>query len=57
MDILDQKSNDELHISILAELAKASNELRCAKADLDKVTSRLSFLLAITNTLINRTED
>lgn len=56
-NILDSKTTDELHRSILAELAKTSNELRCAKTDLDKVSSRLSFLLAATNNLINRPKD
>ena len=56
-NILDSKTADELHRSILAELAKTSNELRCAKTDLDKVSSRLSFLLAATNNLINRKKD
>ena len=56
-NILDSKTADELHRSILAELAKTSNELRCAKADLEKVSSRLSFLLATTNNLINRKKD
>ena len=57
MDILDQKTNDELIKSILAELAKTANEVKCAKQDLDKVSSRLSFLLVVTNTLIKRQGD
>jgi hypothetical protein len=57
MDLLDKKTDDELHLSILAELAKTSNELKCAKQDIEKVTSRLSFLLAVANTLINRKKD
>jgi hypothetical protein len=57
MDFLDSKTTEELHLSILAELAKTSNELRCAKGDLEKISSRLSFLLAITNNLINRQKD
>ena len=57
MDLLDSKTDEELHLSILAELAKASNELRCARADIEKVTNRLSFLLVMTNTLINRPKD
>lgn len=57
MDLLDKKTDDELHLSILAELAKTSNELKCAKQDIEKVSSRLSFLLAVTNTLINRKKD
>ena len=57
MDILDQKTDKELLLSTLAELAKTSNELKCAKADLVKISSRLSFLLAVTNELINRQGD
>jgi hypothetical protein len=57
MDILDSKTDEELHLSILAELAKTSNELKCAKADIEKISSRLSFLLVITNNLINRKKD
>lgn len=57
MDILDQKTNDDLLKSLLAELAKANNELKCARQDLDKATSRLGFLLVVTNTLINRQKD
>ena len=57
MDILDQKTDDELLRSLLAELAKSNNELKCAKQDLEKASGRLSFVLAVTNTLINRTGD
>ena len=57
MDILDQKDDGELLKSLLAELAKANNELKCARNDLDKATSRIGFLLVITNTLINRKKD
>ena len=57
MDILDTKTTQELNQSIVAELAKATAELRCAKDDLAKVSSRLSFLLAVANTMINRQKD
>jgi len=57
MDILDSKTDKELLQSALAELAKTSNELKCAKADIAKITNRLSFLLVITNELINRQGD
>ena len=57
MDILDQKSNDELLRSVLAELAKSNNELKCARQDLEKATGRLSFAIAVANKLINRTGD
>lgn len=57
MDILNTKTDAELLRSLLGELAKASNELRCAKGDLDKATSRMSFLLVLINTLIERQKD
>lgn len=57
MDILDKKTDEELHKSILAEVAKARNELVCARSDLEKANSRLSFLLVVVNTLINRQGD
>jgi hypothetical protein len=57
MDILDQKTNDELLRSLLAELAKTSNELKCAKTDIDKISGRLSFLIVLANTMIKRTGD
>lgn len=57
MNIIDSKTDKELLESLLAELAKASNELRCAKDDLAKIQSRLSFVLAVANTLIKRQGD
>ena len=57
MDVINNKSDDELLKSSLAELAKMSNELKCAQQDLQKATSRLSFLLVLINTLINRKGD
>lgn len=56
MDLLDKKSNDELIKSLLAECAKAQNEIRCAQGDLSKAQSRITFLLAVINTLIERQE-
>lgn len=57
MDLLDQKTNDELLKSLLAEVAKTTREIKCAQQDIDKASSRLSFALVIINTLINRKED
>ena len=57
MEILDSKTDRELVRSMLGELAKTANEIRCARADLEKATSRLSFLLVLANTLIERNED
>jgi hypothetical protein len=57
MDILDQKTEDELLASLLAEVAKCTRELKCAQQDIDKATSRLGFSLVLINTLINRKTD
>ena len=57
MDILDTKTDSELLKSIVAELAKARNEMACAKGDMDKASSRISFLLAVANTIINRSKE
>lgn len=57
MDVLDTKTDKDLLDTLLPEIAKASNELRCAKKDLEKVNGRLSFLLVLTNELINRQKD
>jgi len=54
MDILDTKSEYELIQSLLAETAKAKNELECARNDLDKIRSRLSFNIAVINNLLQR---
>lgn len=57
MDVVDKKTDQELLASLLAEVAKASNEIKCAQADLAKAQSRLSFVLVLTNTLIKRQGD
>jgi hypothetical protein len=57
MNIIDSKSDKELIQSLLAEIAKATHELRCAKDDVLKAQGRLSFVLAIANSLINRQKD
>lgn len=57
MDILDTKSDKELLESLVAEIAKAANEIRCAKADIDKAQSRIRFLLVVAHTLIDRQKD
>jgi hypothetical protein len=57
MDVLGNKTDLELLRSMLAELAKAQNELKCLRNDLDKAQGRLGFLLAVNNHLIKRKED
>ena len=57
MDILDSKSDKELLQSLVSEIAKATNEIKCAKADIDKAQSRIRFLLVLAHTLIDRQKD
>jgi hypothetical protein len=56
-DLIENKTDTELLQSIVAETAKASNEIACAKRDITKATSRLNFLVVLANKMINRTGD
>jgi hypothetical protein len=53
---IDSKTDAELLRSLLAETAKATNEIRCAQGDLAKAQNRLSFTVAVVNTMIQRQE-
>lgn len=57
MTPIDDKTDSELMRSLLAEVAKAKNELKCAREDLDKASGRLAFALLLINTLIERDSD
>jgi hypothetical protein len=57
MEMLDQKSEQELLESLLAEIAKANRELKCAQADIQKAQGRLGFTIMLVNKLINRSGD
>lgn len=57
MDLLDKKSDLELLQSLLGELAKANNEIKCAQQDLIKAQNRMKFLLLLANILIDRQKD
>jgi hypothetical protein len=57
MDVLDNKTDKELLESLIAEIAKATNELKCARGDLEKAQSRIKFLLVLAHTLIERQKD
>lgn len=57
MEVLEKATRQELLQSVLAEIAKATNEVNCASKDLQKARSRLTFLIAVTNELLNREED
>jgi hypothetical protein len=54
MDVLKSKTEEELLDSLLAEIAKARNEMRCAEADIKKAGGRITFLVALVNEVINR---
>ena len=53
MQVLNTLSRKELAQTILAEVAKANNELQCAEADIKKARSRLGFLIAVANKLLD----
>lgn len=57
MDILDNKSDQELVKSLIGEAAKARNEIACALRDLEKAQSRLSFILVLANEQLKRQGD
>jgi hypothetical protein len=57
MDVIDDKNDRELIQSLLAEIAKANNELKCARGDLDKAQGRIKFATLLLNKLIERQGD
>lgn len=57
MELLKQKTDLELIKSILVESAKASNELACARRDIDKAVNRQNFILVLINELQTRQQD
>lgn len=57
MDVLKNKSDQEILESILAEIAKSTNEIRCASGDIAKANGRMTFAIAAINHLINRKKD
>ncbi|MDB4337160.1 hypothetical protein N9991_00260 [bacterium] len=57
MNILDDKSQDELLKSLLASVAKAQNEIRSAEADINKAIKRNQFNIMLINKMIERETD
>jgi hypothetical protein len=57
MDILDNKSDKELLQSLIAEVAKATGELKCARGDVEKAQNRLKFCILLAHTIIDRSKD
>ena len=55
--MLQDKTDSEIISSMLAEVAKATNELKCAARDVEKVANRLNFTLVLLNEMINRQGD
>ena len=54
MGLLNNTSKDDLLKSVLAETAKANNELKCAEGDIKKARGRLSYLIVLINELLDR---
>ena len=57
MELLKDKTNQELHNALLAELAKSRNEISSAQSDIRKANGRISFLVVLANELIDRQID
>jgi hypothetical protein len=57
MDVLDTKTDKQLLETLIAEIAKATNEIKCARGDIDKAQGRIKFMLVLTHTLIERQGD
>jgi hypothetical protein len=57
MDVLDTKTDKQLLESLVAEIAKATNEIKCARGDIEKAQSRIKFMLVLAHTLIERQGD
>jgi cell division protein ZapA (FtsZ GTPase activity inhibitor) len=56
MDVIANKNDKELLDSLVAEIAKASNEIKCARGDIDKAQNRIKFAILLAHELINRQE-
>jgi len=54
MEIWKNKSEPEILKSLEGELAKATRELRCAQADVEKSTNRVRFCLTAIHELADR---
>lgn len=55
--MFDNKTKEEIYASILAEAAKATAEIKCARGDLNQADVRLKFILAAINHLRERFEE
>jgi hypothetical protein len=51
MSLIDTKTDKELILSLVGEIAKAKNEINCAQGDIDQAKKRLNFLIVVVNEL------
>lgn len=56
MDVLDKKPTAELLAVLLQEIAKAQNEIKCARGDIEKASNRVKFATVLVHKLIEREE-
>jgi len=54
MEGLETTSDSDLLRSVVAEAAKAMNEISCAERDIKKAKSRIGFLIMVSNDLQKR---
>lgn len=54
--LIDTKTDRQLVESLIAEIAKANNEMRCARGDIDKAQGRIKFATMLLHKLIERQE-
>ena len=57
MDLIDSKTDKELLESLIAEIAKSNNEIKCARKDVDKAQNRIKFVTMLLHKLLNRQGD
>lgn len=55
-DLIDNKTDEQLLQSLIAETAKANSEIKTAQSDIEKANNRIRFILVLANKLINRKE-
>lgn len=56
MKVLHKYSRQELSQTVIAEIAKANNEVKSAESDLSKAQNRMRFVLAVANEILDRCE-
>lgn len=55
-DLLDTKTDHELLMTLLKEVAKASSEAQSGRNDLNKAHNRIKFCIVLINRLLERIE-